>query len=229
MNGKGKAVVLLSGGLDSATVLAMASAEGLSVTALSFSYGQKHSIELEKARRTAELWNADAHLIIKLDPEPFRKSSLTSGGPVPQGKNGQRAANDIPTTYVPARNTVFLSFALGIAESRQADSIFIGVNSLDYSGYPDCRPEYIEAFQNLASIGTKRAVQGNPPAIRAPLMSMSKAEIIRKGLDLGVDYSNTISCYNPQGSGRSCGVCDSCHIRLAGFKANSVKDPALYV
>lgn len=229
MNSGRKGVVLLSGGLDSATVLAMASEEGFQITALSFRYGQRHSIELEKASRTAAIWNVHEHLIINLDPEPFRNSSLTSAEQIPPGYRGKRKENDIPSTYVPARNTVFLSFALGIAESRKADHIFIGVNSLDYSGYPDCRPEYILAFQNLADLATKRSVQGNPPVIRAPLLELTKAEIIRTGLRMGVDYSHTISCYSPDSSGRSCGVCDSCLIRLAGFRANSVADPAAYV
>ncbi|PIE51727.1 7-cyano-7-deazaguanine synthase QueC [Candidatus Fermentibacteria bacterium] len=221
-----KAVVLLSGGLDSATVLAMASKDEYSVTALSFRYGQKHSIELDKAAATAAAWNVRDHVVLQLDPEPFRASSLTGEGEV---QNGNIQRTEIPSTYVPARNTVFLSLALALAESREADAVFIGVNALDYSGYPDCRPAFIKAFRNLAAVATKSAVQGNPVRIEAPLLHMTKAEIIRAGLDLGVDYSLTLSCYRPDSQGRSCGTCDSCLLRLKGFRENGETDPATYV
>jgi len=219
-----KAVILLSGGLDSTTVAAMVSSMGMEIHALSFSYGQRHTIELDMAVRTAARYQAQEHVIIDLDPEPFRGSSLTGDGDVPtSGMTGE-----IPSTYVPARNTVFLSFALGIAETRDAGHIFTGVNAVDYSGYPDCRPEYIEAFRKLSALATRTAVLGRPPVIHAPLMHMTKAEIIRKGLELGVDYSNTISCYNPNSAGLSCGTCDSCRLRLRAFMENGMKDPAPY-
>lgn len=220
-----RAVVLLSGGLDSATAAAMARAEGREIHALSFSYGQRHTLELKMAALNAERLNAAEHLILELDPEPFRGSSLTGAGRVPRGG----PTGGIPSTYVPARNTVFLAMALGIAETRGAGEIFIGVNSVDYSGYPDCRPGYIRAFQELASLATRSAVEGAPPVIRAPLMLMSKAEIVRRGLALGVDYRNTISCYDPDDRGRSCGACDACRIRLEAFRANGMEDPAPYV
>jgi len=220
-----KAVVLLSGGLDSATVLAIAVNSGFDVTALSFSYGQKHSLELEMARKTALCFNIGKHLIVNLDPEPFKGSSLTDSFPIPEHRE---MTQEIPSTYVPARNTVFLAIALGAAESIQAAHIFIGVNSLDYSGYPDCRPEYIKAFQNLANLATKTAVEGHPPVIHAPLLHMTKAEIIKIGMKLGVDYGKTLSCYQPQKNGLSCGACDSCVLRLKGFAANGITDPAGY-
>jgi len=221
-----KAIVLLSGGLDSTTVLAMAVSRQMEVTAISFSYGQKHNLELKRAEYIAGHYRVKEHRIISLDPEPFKDSSLTGGGSVPEG--GDFVSKRIPSTYVPARNTVFLSIALGIAESRKAGHIFIGVNSVDYSGYPDCRPEFIEAFQNLANLATKNAVDGNPPVIRAPLIRMTKAEIIRTGIKLGVDYGMTISCYQPSLSGESCGVCDACILRLEGFRVNGLSDPAVY-
>ncbi len=219
------AVVLLSGGLDSATVLAIACSMGMEITALSFAYGQNHSVELLMAKRTAASAGVSEHLVIQLDPGAFRGSSLTGGGTV--NKAGNRRG--IPSTYVPARNTIFLSIALGIAESRGAGNIFIGVNSVDYSGYPDCRREFILAFQKLANLATREAVQGNPAVIHAPLMDMTKAEIISKGLELGVDYGSTISCYDPDPRGNSCGLCDSCRLRLAAFRALGIKDPISYV
>ncbi|MCK5785417.1 MAG: 7-cyano-7-deazaguanine synthase QueC [Candidatus Sabulitectum sp.] len=221
-----RAVVLLSGGLDSTTILAIASAAQMEVTALSFSYGQKHTQEIKRAEIIAEYFKVKEHLIIDLDPEPFKGSALTGSNPIPE--NRDHINKHIPDTYVPARNTIFLSIALGIAETRKADHIFIGVNSLDYSGYPDCRPEYIEAFQKLTNLATRTAVNGNPPAIEAPLLHMTKAEIIRKGIQLGVDYGMTLSCYQPNTKGESCGVCDACSLRLAGFKANNLTDPASY-
>lgn len=220
-----KAVVLLSGGLDSTTVLAIAVKE-FDVTALSFRYGQKHTLELEKAEAIAKYFNAEAHIIIDLDPEPFKNSSLTGDCPVPE--NRTEIEEEIPSTYVPARNTIFLSIALGIAESRGAEHIYIGVNSVDYSGYPDCRPEFIKAFQNLANLATRDAVNGTPPTIHAPLLHFSKAEIIQTGTGLGVDYGMTISCYQPDSYGLSCGVCDACILRLQGFKANMLTDPVEY-
>ncbi len=220
-----RAVVLLSGGLDSTTVAAMVSSMGMEMFALSFSYGQRHTIELDMAARTAAAYRALEHVIIDLDPEPFRGSSLTGWGEVPTGG----VTDLIPSTYVPARNTIFLSIALGIAETREAGHIFAGMNAIDYSGYPDCRPEYLDAFRKLASLATKAAVLGKPPEIHAPLMHMTKAAIVRKGIDLGVDYGNTISCYRPSPSGLSCGVCDSCRLRLKAFSDNGMKDPAPYV
>ncbi len=221
-----RAVVLLSGGLDSTTVLAMAAAESLEITALSFSYGQKHTIELQRAAKIAEYFKVKEHLVINLDPEPFRKSALTGSGTVPE--NRAEISTGIPATYVPARNTVFLSIALGVAETRDANRILIGVNSLDYSGYPDCRPEFIDAFQNLANFATKTAVEGSPPVIQAPLLHMTKAEIIKKGTQLGVNYGMTLSCYQPNKYGESCGMCDACILRLEGFRANGLEDPAVY-
>lgn len=221
-----KAIILLSGGLDSATVLAMTAKKQLEVTALSFRYGQKHTQELKRAEGIAKHYWVKEHIIIDLDPEPFKGSSLTGDIPVPENRAG--ISDTIPTTYVPARNTVFLAIALGIAESRKAKHIFIGVNSVDYSGYPDCRPEFIEAFQNLANLATKAAVTGDPTLIQAPLLHMTKAEIIKIGTDLGIDYGMTLSCYQPGSAGESCGVCDACSLRLEGFRANGLTDPAIY-
>ncbi|MCD4708924.1 MAG: 7-cyano-7-deazaguanine synthase QueC [Candidatus Sabulitectum sp.] len=221
-----RALVLLSGGLDSTTILAMAISEHMEVTALSFRYGQKHTQELDRAEAIAKHFGVKEHLIIDLDPEPFRGSSLTEDKPIPENRKG--ISDQIPSTYVPARNTVFLSIALGIAESREADHIFIGVNSVDYSGYPDCRPEFIEAFQHLANLATKNAVKGNPPRIHAPLLYMTKAEIIKRGTELGIDYGMTLSCYQPNSTGESCGICDACTLRLEGFRANGLTDPARY-
>ncbi len=221
-----KAIVLLSGGLDSTTILAIADQQQMQITALSFRYGQKHNQELIRAEEIAKNYNVKEHIIIDLDPEPFRGSSLTEDISIPQGRNN--ISKQIPNTYVPARNTVFLSIALGIAESRKANHIFIGVNSVDYSGYPDCRPEFINAFQNLANLATKEAVEGYPPRIEAPLLYLTKAEIIKKGMDLGVDYGQTLSCYQPDSTGLSCGVCDACSLRLEGFRANGLTDPVSY-
>ncbi|MCP4646235.1 MAG: 7-cyano-7-deazaguanine synthase QueC [bacterium] len=226
MKARARAVVLFSGGLDSTTVLAMATAAHMEVTALSFRYGQKHTLELQRAEETAISFAVKEHVIIDLDPTPFKGSSLTDSIPVPE--HTENILRPIPSTYVPARNTVFLSIALGIAEARNANHIFIGVNSLDYSGYPDCRPEYIDAFQLLANLATKEAVEGTPPEIHAPLLYMTKAEIIKKGIQLGVDYSKTLSCYQPNSRGESCGTCDACILRLKGFEANGLADPAPY-
>jgi 7-cyano-7-deazaguanine synthase len=219
-----KAVVLLSGGLDSATTLAMARAQGYACYALSFDYGQRHSPELQAARRVAQALGAVAHKIIALDLRAIGGSALTDDAiAVPQTPTA-----GIPVTYVPARNTVFLSYALGWAEVLEARHIFIGVNAVDYSGYPDCRPEYIAAFQAMANLATKAGVEGKEITIHTPLIHLSKADIIAEGLRLGVDYGQTISCYNPDAEGRACGRCDSCRLRAAGFRAAGVADPTRY-
>lgn len=224
MAGRGKAVVLLSGGLDSATVLAMARAEGFDCYALSFDYGQRHSPELQAAARVAQSLGAVEHKVITLDLRAIGGSALTDDSiAVPQNPS-----EGIPVTYVPARNTIFLSYALAWAEVLKARHIFIGVNAVDYSGYPDCRPEYIAAFQAMANLATKAGVEGDSVAIHTPLIQLSKADIIRAGVKLGVDYGQTISCYAPNGDGRACGRCDSCRLRAAGFRAAGVADPTRY-
>lgn len=229
MNGiKKKAVVLLSGGLDSATVLAIARYEGYQVYALSFRYGQRHSIELDCAVEQAET-AAEEHRIIDIDPSSFSGSALTSDIEVPKHASVEELPDGIPVTYVPARNTIFLSYALAWAEVLEANDIFIGVNALDYSGYPDCRPEFITAFESMANLATVAGVQGNRLTIHAPLIRLTKAEIIKRGLDLGVDYAKTTSCYDPASNGRSCGHCDSCLLRLKGFKDAETTDPRKYV
>ncbi|HWP41970.1 MAG TPA: 7-cyano-7-deazaguanine synthase QueC [Blastocatellia bacterium] len=229
MDEKKKAVVLLSGGLDSTTALALARSEGYAVYAISFSYGQRHSIELESAARTARALGVERHLIVEIDLRAIGGSALTSDIEVPKRRSDEEIGSGIPITYVPARNTIFLSFALAWAETLGAEDIFIGVNALDYSGYPDCRPEYIEAFERMARLGTKAGVEGRLRLrIHTPLIAMSKAEIIRTGLRLGVDYSLTHSCYDP-GPGRlACGKCDSCLLRLKGFKEAGAEDPLEY-
>jgi len=209
-----RAVVLLSGGLDSATTLAIARADGFDCYALSFRYGQRHAAELEAAKRVAEHLGATEHVILDIDLRQFGGSALTSDIPVPK----DRALDDtIPVTYVPARNTIFLSFALAWAEVLGAQDIFIGVNALDYSGYPDCRPEYIAAFQQMAGLATKAGVEGSRLRIHTPLIQMTKAQIIRKGRALGVDFDMTFSCYDPAPDGSPCGHCDSCQLRAKGF------------
>lgn len=224
------AVVLLSGGLDSATVLAIARSEGFSCQALSFCYGQRHVVELAAAEKVARSLGAVAHRVIDIDLRQFGGSALTSDVPVPKKNSAEEIGKEIPITYVPARNTIFLSFALAFAEVSGASDIFIGVNALDYSGYPDCRPEYIAAFERMANLATKAAVEGGQAMkIHTPLIQLTKAEIIRRGLLLGVDYSLTSSCYDPDVEGRACGRCDSCLLRLKGFKENGVKDPIRYV
>jgi 7-cyano-7-deazaguanine synthase len=220
-----KAVVLLSGGLDSTTTLAVAQALGFQVYAISFDYGQRHKVELEAARRVADRMSAVEHLIVHVNLRPIGASALTSEDPVPKGRSVEEMAREIPVTYVPARNTVFLSLALAWAEALGAQDIFIGVNALDYSGYPDCRPEYIEAFARMANLATKAGVEGRAVRIHTPLISMNKAEIVRKGLELGVDYSLTHSCYDPSSDGKSCGACDSCLLRAKGFEEAGVTDP----
>jgi 7-cyano-7-deazaguanine synthase len=218
------AVVLLSGGLDSATVLAMARAQGFACYALSVDYGQRHHAELAAARRVAQMLGAHEHRVIDIDLTGFGGSALTDDSiAVPQ-----QPAAGIPLTYVPARNTIMLSVALAWAEVLQAQDIFIGVNAVDYSGYPDCRPAYIEAFERMANLATRAAVEGRPLTIHAPLLHLSKAEIIREGIALGVDYAQTVSCYQADESGRACGVCDSCRLRSAGFAAAGVADPTAY-
>ena len=221
-----KAVVLLSGGLDSATVLAIARREERECIALSFAYGQRHEIELDAARRVAKSMSVSEHVIYTLDLRVFGGSALTGDIRVPKDAVG---AAGIPVTYVPARNTIFLSIALGLAEARGAGEIWIGVNAVDYSGYPDCRPEFIDAFQNVIYRGTKSGLESRTPVIVAPLIKQSKAEIIRRGIELGVDYSLTHSCYDPDSGGRACGHCDSCLLRQAGFEEAGVPDPTRYV
>ena len=228
MNRESRAVVLLSGGLDSATTLAVARAEGFRIYALSFSYGQKHSPELRAAADIAGMLGTEDHITVALDPRLFIGSALTGTGSVPVNRAHPSPPEEIPPTYVPARNTIFLSMALAWAEVIDAGHIFIGVNALDYSGYPDCRPEYISAFQKLADLATKTAVEGYLTRIHTPLLNMTKAEIISLGLKLGVDYSLTLSCYNPDSKGRACGRCDACFLRLKGFRENGMKDPAAY-
>jgi len=219
-----KAVVLLSGGLDSATVLALAKAQGYECYALSFDYGQRHSAELTAARQIADAYGAIEHQVLHLDLNKFGGSALTDTNiEVPTSP-----AKGIPVTYVPARNTIFLSMALAWAEVLQADDIFIGVNAVDYSGYPDCRPEFIKAYEVMANLATKVGVEGHHLTIHTPLINMTKAEIIQAGVEKGVDYSLTISCYAADGNGRACGVCDSCRLRRKGFEGAGVKDPTRY-
>lgn len=223
------AVVLLSGGLDSATVLAIARAEGYAAHALSFSYGQRHRIELEAARRVAAAQGAAQHRIATIDLRVFGGSALTADIDVPKDRGADEMSHGIPITYVPARNTIFLSFALAWAEVLGSSDIFIGVNALDYSGYPDCRPEFIRAFETMANLATRAGVEGAQRLkIHAPLISMTKAQIIHRGLDLGVDYSLTSSCYDPAPDGSPCGGCDSCVLRRKGFRENGIDDPLRY-
>ncbi len=219
------AVVLLSGGLDSTTVLAIAQSEGYAVHGLSFRYGQRHEHELEAADRIAQAAAVVSHITLDIDLRAFGGSALTDDIDVPKDRDGE---GDIPITYVPARNTIFLSFALGLAEVRGAGDIFVGVNALDYSGYPDCRPEYIEAFERMANLATKAGVEGARTRIQAPLMHMTKQQIILRGMELGVDYSLTHSCYDPDAEGRACGHCDSCVLRRRGFEQAGVADPTAY-
>jgi 7-cyano-7-deazaguanine synthase len=229
MGGK-NAVVLLSGGLDSTTVLAIAKSEGFVPFALSFQYGQRHVTELDAARRIAARAGVDGHVVAEIDLRVFGGSALTADIDVPKGRTDGEMGAGIPITYVPARNTIFLSFALAWAEVLGASDIFVGVNALDYSGYPDCRPEYIEAFEQMANLATKAGVEGTQRLkIHAPLMQLTKEGIIRRGLELGVDYAETQSCYDPDAEGRACGECDACRLRLRGFAAAGVPDPAPYV
>ena len=225
---QGKAVVLLSGGLDSATTLAIARAEGFETLALSFRYGQRHVSELEFAARVARAMHAARHVTVEIDLRAFGGSALTSDIPVPKHARAEEIGGGIPVTYVPARNTIFLSFALAFAEVAGANDIFIGVNALDYSGYPDCRPDYLAAFERMAALATRAGVEGKPVRLHAPLLELSKADIIRRGLALGVDYALTRSCYDPLASGESCGRCDACLLRLRGFAQAGARDPAPY-
>lgn len=223
------AIVLLSGGLDSATALAFARQDGFDPLALSFRYGQRHEIELEHASRVAAAAAVDRHVIVDIDLRVFGGSALTDDIAVPKHDDvTDLSDDDIPVTYVPARNTVFLSFALAMAETAGASDIYIGVNALDYSGYPDCRPEFIEAFQTMGRLATKAGVAGQELVIHAPLMHMTKSEIIAAGLAMGVDYSLTSSCYDPTPVGEACGHCDSCLLRQRGFADNNLTDPIAY-
>jgi len=224
-----RAVVLLSGGLDSATVLAIAKSEGYELYALSFSYGQRHVIELDAARRVAVAIGVADHRIASIDLRVFGGSALTGDFAVPKGRTTEEMSHEIPITYVPARNTIFLSFALAWAEVLGSSDIFIGVNALDYSGYPDCRPEFIAAFETMANLATKAGVEGRQALrIHTPLIALTKAEIIRKGIELGVDYGLTSSCYDPGAKGEPCGQCDSCLLRRKGFRENGIEDPVRY-
>jgi len=223
------AIVLLSGGLDSATVLAIASAEGRTVHALSFRYGQRHDVELDAARQLAEGAGVAEHQIVDIDLRQFGGSALTSDIPVPKGRSTEDMAGEIPVTYVPARNTIFLSFALALAEVRGVGDIYIGVNALDYSGYPDCRPAFIEAFERMANLATKAGVEGEHAIrIHTPLIDLTKAQIIARGTELGVDYGVTVSCYDPTPDGAACGGCDACLLRKKGFADAGVPDPTRY-
>jgi 7-cyano-7-deazaguanine synthase len=223
-----RAVVLLSGGLDSATTLAIAIAQRYEAYALSFDYGQRHQIETEAARRVAKSLDAKEHRIATIDLRVFGGSALIDDVDVPKQRAEKEIASGIPVTYVPARNTIFLAYALAWAEVIPANDIFIGVNAIDYSGYPDCRPEFIEAFENLANLATKAGVEGRHFQIHTPLIKSSKAEIIRKAVELGVDLSLTHSCYDPTQEGVACGECDSCLLRLKGFREAGMKDPIRY-
>jgi len=227
-NDKPKAVVLLSGGLDSTTVLAIAGAEGYECYCLSFSYGQRQKIELERAAAVAEAAGVAKHLVLRLDLDKIGGSALTTDREVPKHRSVSEISSDIPVTYVPGRNAIFLSHAAAWAEAIEARDIFIGVNALDYSGYPDCRPEFIESFEKMINLGTKAGSEGDRFTIRAPLLQLSKGEIILKGLALGVDYSKTHSCYDPDEQGRACGNCDSCLLRLKGFAEAGAVDPVPY-
>ena len=224
-----KAVILLSGGLDSATTLAIAQNDGFTPYGLTFSYGQRHQFEIGASQKIAETCNLADHIITEIDLRAFGGSALTDDIDVPKDRSENTMSGSIPVTYVPARNTIFLSFALAWAEVLQSNDIFLGVNSMDYSGYPDCRPEYIQSFQSMANLATKAGVEGAQSiTIHTPLISMTKEEIIRKGLELGVDYSLTHSCYDPDKAGNACGRCDSCSIRLKGFQEAGTADPINY-
>ncbi len=223
------AVVLLSGGLDSTTALAVARRDGFALHALTFRYGQRHAIEIDAARRVAAAFGVQRHVIADIDLRTFGGSALTADVPVPKGRTAAEMSGGIPVTYVPARNTIFLSFALAFAEVIEAADIFIGVNALDYSGYPDCRPEYIAAFERMANLATKAGVEGRTRMkIHTPLIDLTKARIVALGLSLGVDYALTTSCYDPDADGRACGECDACRLRLKGFAEAGCNDPVLY-
>ena len=224
-----RAVILLSGGLDSTTTLAIAQNSGFKLFGLTFRYGQRHKYEIAAAQKIAQAYNLADHKITEIDLRTFGGSALTDDLDVPKDRNNGTMNKSIPITYVPARNTIFLSFALAWAEVLGANDIFLGVNSMDYSGYPDCRPEYIQSFANMANLATKAGVEGKQSIkIQTPLINMTKKEIIKKGLKLGVDYSLTHSCYDPENDGISCGRCDACQIRLRGFQEAGIKDPIKY-
>jgi len=223
------AVLLLSGGLDSTTLLALATRDGYAVNAMSFRYGQRHQHELTAARAVAARYGVARHVIAEIDLRVFGGSALTADIDVPKDRDAAQMSTGVPVTYVPARNTIFLSYALAWAEVLGAREIFIGVNALDYSGYPDCRPEYIDAFERLANLATRAGVEGDAVKIRAPLIDLSKREIIDLGASLGVDYSLTTSCYDPGADGAACGHCDACQLRLKGFSDSGRRDPARYV
>lgn len=229
MGTKTDAVVLLSGGIDSSTALAVALRDGHRCHAVTFRYGQRHDAEVEAAAKVARALGVADHKVIPLSLGELSGSSLTDRSrTIPKNRSQAEMGSGIPSTYVPGRNTIFLAYALTIAEVIGADSVYVGVNSVDYSGYPDCRPEYIEAFRRLAALATRRAVEGRPPEIVAPLQSMGKAQIIRTGTRLGVDYSLTLSCYDPDSRGRACGHCDACALRRRGFREAGVPDPTAY-
>ena len=222
-------IVLLSGGLDSTTTLAIARDAGYELHALTFRYGQRHSVEVGAARAIAQAIGVQQHVIIDIDLRVLGGSALTDALPVPKGRDHRAMSEGIPVTYVPARNTIFLSFGLAWAEVLEASDIFLGINAVDYSGYPDCRPEFVRAFEGLARLATKAGVEGTQELrVHAPLVHLTKAEIIRRGLELGVDYGLTRSCYDPDELGSACGECDSCRLRLAGFAAAGAEDPAPY-
>jgi len=225
-----EAVILLSGGLDSTTLLAIARAEGYALNALTFDYGQRHKVELRAAAAVARAIGVRRHAVVPIDAQVFAGSALTDAAvPVPKDRDLARPEASIPVTYVPARNTIFLAYALAWAEVLGAQHLFIGVNALDYSGYPDCRPEFIAAFERLANLATKAAVEGGQRLrIHTPLIQLTKAQIVARGLALGVDYAHTSTCYDPDAEGRACGHCDACQLRLAGFRANGIADPAPY-
>ena len=224
-----KAVVLLSGGLDSTTCVAIAQQQGYDVVALSFDYGQRHTQELAAAARVAQSMGITNHVTANIDLRVFGGSALTDDIAVPKGRNSADMSHDIPVTYVPARNTIFLSFALAFAETQGSSDIFIGVNALDFSGYPDCRPDYIDAYEKMANLATKSGVEGaGSIKIHTPLIDMTKADIVHRGLSLGVDYGLTTSCYDPAANGASCGQCDACHLRLKGFREAGEVDPVAY-
>jgi len=223
-----KAVVLLSGGLDSTTVVAIAKKQGFAVYALSLDYEQNHKQELDSAARVAKELGVAQHAVVKVDLRSFGGSALTSDQPIPKHRSAAEIGQGVPVTYVPARNTVFLSLALAWAETLGATDLFLGVNALDYSGYPDCRPEFIGAFERMANLGTKMGAEGSHIRIHAPLISMTKKEIVQTGLSLGLDYSITTTCYDPAATGEACGACDACLLRLKGFQEAGVPDPAAY-
>ena len=223
-----RAVVLLSGGLDSTTTLAVAQRDGYDVHAMTFRYGQRHEIEVDAARRVARAANVTDHVVVDIDLRTFGGSALTGDIAVPKDRTANQRDRGVPVTYVPARNTIFLSFALAWAEVLGARHIYVGVNAIDYSGYPDCRPEYIAAYERMANLATRASIEGSPTHIRTPLIELTKADIIRLGTSLGVDYSLTTSCYDPTVHGVACGHCDSCILRLKGFAEAGIKDPMRY-